>query len=107
MRRVRLHPLVYDDIDEALAYTRERFGPRQVQIYARLIVEARLTLREHPTIGAPRSELGAGVRVFCIRRGRFQAPHGYIYKVTEDDTIYIARLVHLARYLADLLPDDF
>ncbi|MEZ4229064.1 MAG: type II toxin-antitoxin system RelE/ParE family toxin [Polyangiaceae bacterium] len=107
MRAVRLHRLVYDDIDEALAHTRERFGPRQVEVYARLIVEARLTLREHPTIGALHGELGAGVRVFCIRQGSIRAPHGYIYKVEEDGTVYIARLVHLARYLADLLPEDF
>ena len=38
MRRVRLHPRVYDDVDDALAYTRERFGPRQVSVYERLIV---------------------------------------------------------------------
>ena len=37
MKLVRLHPRVYDDIDEALAYTREQFGPRQVVRYARLI----------------------------------------------------------------------
>ncbi len=51
MRPVRLHPLVYDDIDEALAQTRERFGPAQVRLYEQLIVEGRPTLRLHPTIG--------------------------------------------------------
>lgn len=44
MKRVRLHPRVYDDIDEALAYTREQFGPRQVLLYARLIAEGRRIL---------------------------------------------------------------
>jgi plasmid stabilization system protein ParE len=56
MKPLRLHPRVYDDIDEALAWTRAEFGPRQVEIYARLIVEGRSTLRRHPTIGQPRSE---------------------------------------------------
>jgi len=107
MRRVRLHPLVYDDIDEALAYTRERFGPRQVPVYERLIVEARLTLRRHPTIGQVRDELGPSVRVFCIAQRRIRAPHGYIYRVQEDGMVYIGRLVHLARYLPDLVPEDF
>ncbi|MGE0328625.1 MAG: type II toxin-antitoxin system RelE/ParE family toxin [Polyangiaceae bacterium] len=107
MLAIRLHPLVYDDVDEALAHTRERFGPRQVQVYARLIIEARQTLRQHPTIGALHRELGEGVRVYCIRQGSIRAPHGYIYKVQEDGTVYIARLVHLARYLTDLLPEDF
>lgn len=51
MRRVRLHPLVYDDIDNALAYTRERFGPHQVPVYERLLIEARLTLCNYPMIG--------------------------------------------------------
>jgi hypothetical protein len=41
MKPVRLHPRVYDDIDEALAYTREQLGARQVVLYARLISKGR------------------------------------------------------------------
>jgi plasmid stabilization system protein ParE len=107
MKPIRLHRRVYDDIDEALAVTRAEFGARQVPIYERLIVEGRLTLRRHPTIGQLREELGPGVRVFCIAQGRIKAPHGYIYRVQEGDVIYVARLVHLARYLPDLIPPDF
>lgn len=106
MKPVRIHPCVYEDIDDALSYTRERFGPHQVPVYERLIVEGRLTLRRHPTIGRLRAELGAGVRVFCIAQEGLKAPHGYIYKV-QHDVVYIARLVHLVRYLPDLIPDDF
>lgn len=62
MKPVRIHRRVYDDIDDALLYTRERFGLDQVPVYAQLIVEGRLTLRRHPTIGRLRAELGAGVR---------------------------------------------
>ena len=102
MKPVRLHPRVYDDIDEALAYTREQLGPRQVVLYARLISKGRQTLRRHPTIGQLREDLGAGIRVYCIAAGRINAPHGYIYRVHEDGTVYVARLVHLARYLPDL-----
>lgn len=105
MRRLRLHPLVYDDIDEALAYTRERFGPRQVESYARLIIGARLTLRRHPTIGLLPDDLGSNIRVFCIAQGRITAPHGYIYKVQQDGALYIARLVHLARCLPISCPE--
>jgi len=107
MRPVRLHPRVYEDIDEALAYTREQFGQRQIPVYARLIVEGRLTLRRHPTIGQLREDLGPGIRVFCIALGRIKAPHGYIYRVQDDGTVHIGRLVHLARYLSDLVPADF
>jgi len=107
MRPIRLHPRVYSDIDEALAATREQFGPGQLPVYERLIVEGRLRLRQHPTIGRRHEELGPDVRVFCIAQGRIRAPHGYVYKVLEDGTIHVARLVHLARYLPDLIPDDF
>jgi len=107
MRPVRLHPRVYDDIDEALASTRAQFGHGQVPIYQRLIVEARLTLRRHPTIGQLHPELGLGVRVFCIAQPGIKAPHGYIYRIREDEVVFIARLVHLARYLPDIIPEDF
>jgi plasmid stabilization system protein ParE len=107
MSPVRLHPRVYQDIEEALAYTREQFGPRQVHVYERLIVEARLTLRRNPTIGQLHEELGPQIRVFCIAQGRVKAPHGYIYKMDQHGAVYIGRLVHLARYLPDLIPEDF
>ena len=38
MKRLRIHPGVYDDIAEALAATRELFGGRQVALYAKLII---------------------------------------------------------------------
>ncbi len=107
MRSIRFHPRVYVDIDAALAQTREHFGIAQVPIYERLIVEARRTLRQHPTIGQLHEELGPGVRVFCIAGDAVKAPHGYIYRVEGDGTVYVARLVHLARYLPDLVPEDF
>lgn len=75
--------------------------------YERLIVEGRLTLRRHPTIGQLHPELGPGVRVFCIAQEGIRAPHGYIYKIGDEEVIYIARLVHLARYLPDVVPEDF
>jgi len=40
------------NIDEALAYTRDQFGRRQVVSYARLISKGRQTLRRHPTIAS-------------------------------------------------------
>jgi plasmid stabilization system protein ParE len=107
MRPVRLHPEVYADIDDALAETLARFGARQVPVYERLIVEGRLTLRSHPTIGQLHPDLGSGIRVLCIAQPGIKAPHGYIYKIDEGEIVYIARLVHLARYLADLIPEDF
>jgi len=107
MRPVRLHPRVYSDIDEALAYTREHFGPRHVLVYARLIIKGRQTLRRQPTIGQLRDDLGPGIRVYCIAAGRIKAPHGYVYRVDADGTIYIARFVHLARYLPDLVGTEF
>ena len=107
MKPVRLHPRVYDDINEALAYTREQFGPRQVVLYARLIVKGRQTLRRHPTIGQLREDVGPGIRVYCVAAGRIKAPHGYVYRIQEDGVIHIARFVHLARYLPDLPDRNF
>lgn len=100
MRPIRLHARVYSDIDEALAYTRAEFGRWQVLGYARLIVDGRLTLRQHPTIGQLREDLGPGIRVFCIADAGIKAPHGYIYRVHENGTVHIGRFVHLPRYLA-------
>ena len=68
MTAVRLHPRVYDDIDDALAQTREQFGPRQVGLYARLISKGRQTLRRHPTIGQLREDLGPEYASTASRR---------------------------------------
>jgi len=64
-------------------------------------------LRRHPTIGQLHPELGPDIRVFRIAQRGIKAPHGYIYKVQHDGVIYIARLVHLARFLPDLIPENF
>ena len=45
----------------------------------------------------------------CVlqRGGPNQRAHGYIYRAHEDGTVYVARLVHLARYLPDLPERQF
>jgi plasmid stabilization system protein ParE len=106
MIRIERHPLVDADVDEALAYTFKEFGAAQVPIYANLIVEGLRTIRAQPSIGRLRDDIGPGIRVFCIAKPGIKAPHGYVYRA-KGNVIQVARLVHLARYLPALIPDDF
>jgi plasmid stabilization system protein ParE len=106
MMKVQRHPLVDADVDEALMNTFKEFGASQVSVYAGLITQGLETIRQLPTIGRLRADLGDGVRVFCIAQGGVKAPHGYIYRV-KSDVIQVARFVHLARYLPALVPEDF
>jgi plasmid stabilization system protein ParE len=104
--RIERHPLVDTDVAEALAYTYREFGVAQVPVYERLIVDGLRTIGLHPTIGRLREDLGRGIRVYCIAQPGIRAKHGYIYRV-KVDVIQIARLVHLARYLPTVIPEDF
>jgi plasmid stabilization system protein ParE len=103
---VESHPQVDLDILDALTFTLRTWDEKQVSVYRRLIQEAELELRRHPTIGRLREDIGSGIRVFCIAPPGIKAPHGYIYRV-KGSVIQIARFVHLVRYLPALLPDDF
>jgi plasmid stabilization system protein ParE len=106
MKKVERHRQVDADVDEALAHTLAEFGPKQVPVYARLIIEGLMTMRYQPTIGRLREDVGPGIRVFCIAQPGINAPHGYVYRV-KGDVIQVARFVHLARYLPELIPSDF
>jgi plasmid stabilization system protein ParE len=106
MTQVRLHPQVYLDIDKALGATHEQFGPEQVRIYERLILDARKKLAAAPKTGQKYAELGPDVYLLSIAKAGIDAPYGYIYRAAEDGTVSVVRLVHLARYLPDLIDKE-
>jgi hypothetical protein len=90
------HPRVYDDIDDALAQTRQQFGPGQLPVYERLIVEARMTLRSEaastvqkvPSSPPRTSELPCGDLLDAFR-SPFQEESGEL-KGLDGDALVVA-----------------
>lgn len=54
-------------------------------------------LREHPGIGKKREELQPGVR--CVVEGNYLI----VYRLADDDTVEVARVVHTKRNIRKLL----
>ncbi len=88
MRPIRLHPRVYSDIDEALAYTasaiRARAGAHLRVAHRGRPLDAASAPDDRPASRRSRS------RHSCVlhRRRRNQGPHGYIYKIHENGAVF-------------------
>ena len=107
--KIRFSKSVTRDIETALAFTRERFGKEQYEIYKQLI---RTTLRDLLTDpyrpGARwREELHPAARVYHLSRRGKQARHYFVYRVFEDGTIAMSRMLHDAMDLRRHLPEGF
>lgn len=93
MTRLRVHPLVEEDIAEVLAYTLERFGLGQYHRYERIIQEALTRLVERPEMGRA-LKTKEGFFLYSIgRRGR-RASHRFLYRIADDGAVEVLRLLH-------------
>jgi toxin ParE1/3/4 len=104
--RVRLGAVAEIDFANVLKWTAENFGPRQARVYRDTIVQAIGELADGPDVAgsAARNEILRGLRTLHVsRRGR-RGRHLLVYRVTEDGTIEIARILHdgmdLSRHLS-------
>ena len=97
------------DMQNALAHTRERFGERKHDQYKRLIRDALKAIATHPDRppAKRRPELHPDARTFHIARRGKRARHFFIYRVSEDRFIDIARLLHDSMDLEQHLSEGF
>lgn len=108
-RHVRLSEPAQDDVVEVLLYTLDQFGRAQFDAYDQLIEKTLNEIAEaHDQPPAKqRPELMPNVWVRPIRKPGQHARHMLIYRVTNDGTIEIGRLLHDAMDIERHLPEDY
>ena len=86
--RLRVSRRAQRDIEQALSYTRTRYGDRQETIYANTIQRAFQDLLDHPLIGPIRADLAGQFRAY--RAGH----HIVFYRLEDDDLILVIAVLH-------------
>lgn len=76
-----------DDYQDILLFTRERWGEQQQQPYDDLLDAALIAIRENPKKGRARQGLPKGYKLYHAGR------HYIAYRI-EQQTIYVARILH-------------
>jgi toxin ParE1/3/4 len=107
---IRLSAAAERDFDEILDWTLQRFGARQAEVYADILIAAIQELCSGPKVpGAiARHEISRGLRsLHAARRGR-PARHLLLFRVTpdQDKTIDVIRILHDSMDLPRHLPSD-
>jgi toxin ParE1/3/4 len=106
--RLRLADQAERDLQAIANWTTENFGLRQAEVYLETVTQAIEALHNGPDIpGArERSEIGPGIRtVHVSRRGR-KGRHFVIFRVADEMTIDIVRVLHDSMDLVKHLPDS-
>ena len=104
--RIRLVAIADRDYQEIVKRSAQDFGARQARAYAKTMEMAITALREKgpETIGAKkREEIGPGLFSLHAARGRRKASHFLLFRVRQNHTIEILRILHermdLARHI--------
>ena len=104
---VRLVAVSELDYLEVIQRSAQDFGPLQAEAYAQTLATALDALRENGpmTIGVKaREEIGAGIFTLHAARSKRKASHFLVFRVLEEKTIEILRILHermdLARHLS-------
>ena len=106
--RLRLADQVDLDLQAIAAWTAENVGPRQADEYIETVTQALEALYDGPEIvwGRARNDIGHGICTLHVaRRGR-KGRHFVVFKVADEQTIDVLRLLHDGMDLARHLPDS-
>lgn len=104
---VRLVAVSERDYLEVVRRSAQDFGPLQAEVYAETLGLAIDSLREKgpETIGVKeRKEIGPGILTLHAARHHRKASHFIVFRVVENQTIEVLRILHdrmdLARHIA-------
>ena len=86
-RAIDLTPPARRDLTSILGYTERVWGEHQANAYERRLMETMERLTLHPFLGAPRNDLGIGLRARAAGRHR-------IYYTLTDDLVVVRRILH-------------
>jgi toxin ParE1/3/4 len=94
---IRLSDRAARDIEEILAWTAERFGAQQAQVYAATIGDALATLVAGPQVVGVRvrPELGEGIASLHVARHGRKGRHVVFFRVREREAVIdVLRILH-------------
>lgn len=104
---VRLVAVSERDYEEVIRRSAQDFGPLQAEVYAETLELAIDALREKgpKTIGVKeREEIGPGIFTLHAARSKRKASHFLVFRVLENRTIEILRILHDRMDLARHIP---
>ncbi|HBE69096.1 MAG TPA: plasmid stabilization protein ParE [Planctomycetaceae bacterium] len=119
MRLFRISSVAESDIEDILAWTHERFGEAARVRYEALIAQAIIDIASNPDRNGctPRHELAKSASTYHLHwsrnqvseaTGRVKRPrHFLLYRIADNGTIEIGRVLHDSMELARHLPTDF
>ncbi|GAA1653985.1 type II toxin-antitoxin system RelE/ParE family toxin [Nocardia ninae] len=88
MSRYLLSPAAQADLEKIWDYTCEQWNPGQAETYLRELQHAIERAAADPRIGHPCEEIRAGYRSLAA------GSHTLYYRVLDDDTIDVVRVLH-------------
>lgn len=106
--RIRLGAVAERDFINIVAWTVERFGPRQAESYRATILAAIKAMERGPEpLGSKsREDIGEGVRTLHIARSSRRGRHFILYRTEGAGMIEVVRILHDAMDLARHLPNS-
>jgi plasmid stabilization system protein ParE len=84
-KRFPLTSATRQDIRDALAFTKKRYGDAKAREYASLIRLALHAITSDAHAGKPRPEIDPGAFVYPIARPGRNAPHLFLYEIVDDE----------------------
>ncbi|MCB9865426.1 MAG: type II toxin-antitoxin system RelE/ParE family toxin [Phycisphaerales bacterium] len=106
---IRLLPAAQQDIQDALQHTWRQFGARKYGDYVLLIREALDLIATDPdgVRCRRRPEIHAQARTLHLRRPGRAARHFLLFRLTDDGTVEVARMLYDGMELSRHLPDAY
>ena len=88
------------DLAQIAEYTQRTWGTGQKRKYLGALKAALKTLRNTPDIGSARDDISPALRVLSVEK------HLVFYRLTDQDTIIVVRILHHAMDPAHHLPQS-
>ena len=109
--RVVLGTLAERDFAAIVAWTAERFGERQADVYGEIMVAAVQALEQGPKVAGVRTrdEIRPGLMSFHVARGGRRGRHFIMFRVVggaDSGVIQVVRILHDAMDLARQMSDE-